>query len=42
MQVIHPFSGTVQRYSEEIVDVNRYRPDDTAPITAHNARREIL
>jgi hypothetical protein len=27
MQVIHPFSGTVQRYSEEIVDVNRYRPD---------------
>jgi hypothetical protein len=41
MQVIHPFSGTVQRYSEEIVDVNRYRPDhcpqceERDPLTGH-------
>jgi hypothetical protein len=27
MQVIHPFRGPVQRYTEEIVDVDRYRPD---------------
>jgi hypothetical protein len=27
MQMLHPFRGSVQRYSEEIVDVDRYRPD---------------
>ena len=41
MQVIHPFRGTVQRYSEEIVDVNRYRLDHCPqceardPLTGH-------
>ena len=27
MQIVHPFSGPVQRYAEEIADVDRYRPD---------------
>jgi len=41
MQILHPFSGSVQRYSEEIVDVNRYRPDHCPqceardPLTGH-------
>ena len=41
MQILHPFRGSVQRYSEQIVDVNRYRPDHcpqceaTDPLTGH-------
>jgi hypothetical protein len=41
MQILHPFSGPVQRYIEEIVDVERYRPDhcpqceDRNPLTGH-------
>jgi hypothetical protein len=41
MQILHPFSGSVQRYIEEIVDVNRYRPDHCPqcetkdPLTGH-------
>ena len=27
MQILHPFAGSVQRYSEEISDPDRYRPD---------------
>jgi len=48
MQVIHPFSGTVQHYNEEIVDVNQYRPDgcpqceDRDPLTGHGFYRRTL
>ena len=48
MQVIHPFRGTVQRYSEEIVDVNRYRLDHCPqceagdPLTGHGFYRRTL
>jgi hypothetical protein len=27
MQILHPFAGSIQRYSEEISDPDRYRPD---------------
>jgi hypothetical protein len=41
MQILHPLSCTVQRYAEEIVDVDRYRPDHCPqceardPLTGH-------
>ena len=41
MQILHPLSGTVQRYAEEIADVDRYRPDHCPqceardPLTGH-------
>jgi hypothetical protein len=27
MQILHPFAGSIQQYSEEISDPDRYRPD---------------
>jgi hypothetical protein len=41
MQILHPFSGSIQRYSEEISDADRYRPDHCPqceakhPLTGH-------
>jgi transposase-like protein len=41
VQILHPFVGSVQQYSQEISDPNRYRPDHcpqceaTRPLTAH-------
>jgi hypothetical protein len=41
MQILHPLSCTVQRYAEEIADVDRYRPDHCPqceardPLTGH-------
>ena len=41
MQILLPLSGSVQRYAEEIVDVDRYRPDycpqceARVPLTGH-------
>jgi hypothetical protein len=27
VQILHPFAGSIQQYTEEIADPNRYRPD---------------
>jgi transposase-like protein len=27
VQILHPFSGSIQEYEEEIADPRRYRPD---------------
>ena len=41
MQILHPFAGSIQQYSEEISDPDRYRPDHCPqcaaprPLTAH-------
>jgi hypothetical protein len=41
MQILHRFAGSIQQYSEEISNPNRYRPDScpqcqsTYPLTAH-------
>src|SRR5690242_10545685 len=41
MQILHRFAGSIQRYSEELSDPDRYRPDhcpqcdDHRPLTAH-------
>ena len=41
MQILHPFTGSIQRYCEEILDPDRYRPDHCPqcnakpPLTAH-------
>ena len=41
MQILHPFAGSIKRYTEEISDPNRYRPDhcpqcaSTHPLTGH-------
>ncbi len=41
MQILHPFTGSIQRYCEEISDPDRYRPDHCPqcnakpPLTAH-------
>jgi hypothetical protein len=41
MQILHPFSGSIHRYSEEISDADRYRPDHCPqceakhPLTGH-------
>ena len=41
MQILHPFAGSVQQYSEQLSDPDRYRPDHcpqcqaTHPLTAH-------
>jgi hypothetical protein len=48
MQILHPFVGSVQRYSEEIADPDRYRPDHCPqceakqPLTAHGFYRRTL
>lgn len=28
VQILHPFTGSVQQYVEEVADPDRYRPDD--------------
>jgi hypothetical protein len=41
MQILHPFAGSIQQYSEEICDPGRHRPDHCPqcaaqrPLTAH-------
>jgi transposase-like protein len=41
MQILHPFAGSVQQYTEQLFDPNRYRPDHCPqcearhPLTAH-------
>jgi hypothetical protein len=48
MQILHPFSGSIQRYTEEIADVDRYRPDHCPqcesryPLTGHGFYRRTL
>jgi hypothetical protein len=48
MQILHPFAGSIQRYSEEIADAGRYRPDHCpqcaakCPLTGHGFYRRTL
>jgi transposase-like protein len=48
MQILHPFAGSIQRYSEEIADPDRYRPDHCPqcaakhPLTGHGFYRRTL
>ena len=41
MQILHPFAGSIQQYSKEISDPDRYRPDHCPqcdgrqPLTGH-------
>jgi transposase-like protein len=41
MQILHPFAGSIQQYSEQLSDPDRYRPDHCPqcqvqhPLTAH-------
>jgi hypothetical protein len=48
MQILHPFSGPIEEYLEEIADANRYRPDHcpqceaTHPLTGHGFYRRTL
>ena len=41
MQILHPFAGSIQQYSEVLADPDRYRPDHCpqcaarCPLTAH-------
>ena len=35
MQILHRFAGSIQRYSEELSDPNRYRPDHCPQCEAH-------
>jgi transposase-like protein len=41
MQILHPFAGSVQQYTEQLADPDRYRPDHCPqcqikhPLTAH-------
>lgn len=48
MQMLHPFAGSIQRYSEEISDPDRYRPDHCPqceakrPLTGHGFYRRTL
>jgi len=43
MQMLHPFVGSIQQYSEAISDPDRYRPDHCPqceakqPLTAHGS-----
>jgi hypothetical protein len=37
MQILHPFAGSIQQYSEEISDPNRYRPDHCPQCAAKQA-----
>jgi transposase InsO family protein len=39
MQILHRFSGTIQRYSEELSDPDRYRPDHCPQCEAHRPLR---
>jgi hypothetical protein len=48
MQILHRFAGSIQRYSEELSDPDRYRPDHCPqcaahrPLTAHGFYRRTL
>jgi hypothetical protein len=48
MQILHPFTGSIQRYFEEIDDPDRYRPDRCPqceakhPLTGHGFYRRTL
>jgi hypothetical protein len=48
MQILHPFAGSIQSYSEEISDPDRYRPDHCPqceakrPLTGHGFYRRTL
>jgi hypothetical protein len=48
MQILHPFTGSIQRYCEEISDPDRYRPDHCPqceakhPLTGHGFYRRTL
>lgn len=48
MQILHPFTGSIQDYSEEIADPDRYRPDHCPqceakhPLTGHGFYRRTL
>jgi hypothetical protein len=48
VQILHPFTGSIQEYAEEIADPSRYRPDHCpqcqAPhgLTAHGFYRRTL
>ena len=48
MQILHPFSGSIQRYFEEIAEADRYRPDHCPPcearqpLTGHGFYRRTL
>src|SRR5262245_23969966 len=39
MQILHPFAGSSQRYSEELSDPDRYRPDHCPQCEAHHPLR---
>ncbi|MGH9629879.1 MAG: DUF6431 domain-containing protein [Bryobacteraceae bacterium] len=48
MQILHPFAGSIQQYSEAISDPDRYRPDHCPqceakqPLTSHGFYRRTL
>jgi hypothetical protein len=48
MQILHPFTGSIQQYFEEISDPNRYRPDycpqcqAKPPLAAHGFYHRTL
>ena len=48
MQILHPFSGPIPKYSEEIADPDRHRPDHCpqceaqTPLRAHGFYRRTL
>ena len=42
MQILHPFAGSVQHYSEEIADPDRYRPDHCPQCRLSTADRTRL
>ncbi len=48
MQILHPFSGSLQQYNEAIADPDRYRPDHCPqcearrPLCAHGFYRRTL
>lgn len=48
MQILHPFTGSIQQYGEEISDPDRYRPDHCPqceakqPLIAHGFYRRTL
>ena len=39
MQILHRFVGSIQRYSEELSDPDRYRPDQCPQCEAHRPLR---
>lgn len=48
MQILHPFAGSIQQYSEQISDPDRHRPDHCPqcqaqhPLTAHGFYRRTV